>query len=234
LLQRKARGIVDSADETLDMLKRFDDNLSGSISFAMGEGESVRPVVRSIGKLASEHPLLSFQITSGDSNTVMELLDRGEVDFGVLIGPVKIRKYESITLPDKNIWGILAHKDSAIAALESVSPQDLATTTLTCSRQVVRSPWFTSWLGYRPEKLQTATTFNLINNAALLIEETGGCALSIEGILDRNVKGNLVFKRLSPLLTSETYLVWRKNNDLSPAARRFLALFKEEIGIAAE
>ena len=45
----------------------------------------------------------------------MERLDEGLIDFGLLVGPVDVNKYDYIRLPLKDTWGVLMRKDSSLA-----------------------------------------------------------------------------------------------------------------------
>ena len=45
----------------------------------------------------------------------MEKLDKGLIDFGVLIEPTDIKKYGYIKLPCFDTWGLLMRKDSPLA-----------------------------------------------------------------------------------------------------------------------
>ena len=45
----------------------------------------------------------------------MDRLDRGTLDFGILIQPVDISRYDSLALPVKDTWGLILRKDHALA-----------------------------------------------------------------------------------------------------------------------
>ena len=70
-------------------------------------------------------PVSVFEIASGDAADVVERLDKGLLDFGVLLDPVDIAKYNYLRFPVKDVWGVLMRKDSPLAVKDSIHPQDL-------------------------------------------------------------------------------------------------------------
>ncbi len=51
--------------------------------------------------------MVHFHIANGEAETVLEQLDKGMIDFGLLLGKVDLSKYNYFKLPAKDIWGIL-------------------------------------------------------------------------------------------------------------------------------
>ena len=96
----------------------------------------------------------------------MERLDRGRLDFGVLIQPVDISKYDSLPLPVKNTWGLLMRNDHPLAAKTEITPADMEGLTLLISRQILnhdesQNPWL-EWIGKTVDELDIALTYNNI------------------------------------------------------------------------
>ena len=51
-------------------------------------------------------------------------LDKGLIDFGLLVGPVDVSKYEYTRLPIHNTWGLM-RKDSPLAEKASIQAENL-------------------------------------------------------------------------------------------------------------
>lgn len=66
-----------------------------------------------------------YQLFSSGAEEVMEKLDNGTLDFGILIEPVDILKYEYISFPTKNYWGILMRRDDILAEKLEILPEDI-------------------------------------------------------------------------------------------------------------
>ena len=76
-----------------------------------------------------------------------ERLDRGLIDFGTLIEPVEVGKYDSLRLPRPDVWGLLLRWDHPLARQAVVRPEDLADLPLIVSRQMVGENGLSGWLG---------------------------------------------------------------------------------------
>ncbi len=161
----------------------------------------------------------------------MERLDKGILDFGILIQPVDISKYDSVALPLHDVWGIVMRKDSPLAEKKSVTLRDLQKLPLICSRINIRQSAvknaYAEWFGKSFEKLNIVATYNLIYNAALMVESGIGYALALDGLVD--VFGNhaLCFRPLEPKLESGLNIVWKKYQVFTKAAEIFLERIRE-------
>ena len=80
-------------------------------------------------------------------------------------------KYDFIKLPTKDIWGVLMRKDSSLAEFESITPKDLRGKPVICSNQMLVKNELAGWLGGNERSLNIVTTYNLLYNASLLVEE---------------------------------------------------------------
>ena len=53
-----------------------------------------------------------------------ERLDKGILDFGILIQPADISKYDYINIPARDTWGVVMRKDSPFAQKQAVRKED--------------------------------------------------------------------------------------------------------------
>ena len=160
-----------------------------------------------------------------------ERLDRGLLDFGILIQPADISKYDYINIPLKDTWGVLMRKDSPMAEKESIRKEDLIGVPLILSRQVLsgerQGNEFLEWFGDDFDKLDIVTTFNLVYNAAIMVEAGMGYAVTIDKIANTSEESSLCFRPLTPELSSGLNIIWRKNPVFSSAAEMFLKMLRE-------
>ena len=54
-----------------------------------------------------------------------ERIESGLLDIGLLTEPVDISRYAFQRMPQKDCWGVLAPRDSALAEKKIVTPSDL-------------------------------------------------------------------------------------------------------------
>ena len=150
LLRKRAEEILELVNRTEQELARSDDAVSGDIYIGTGETDGVRQLARTAKQLQENCPGIRFHIVSGDAVDVCERLDKGLLDFGVLLGDIDKIKYRYLELPMKDTWGVLMRRDSPLSARETVSPRDLWDKPLILSRQVDNKSGLYRWLGKEP------------------------------------------------------------------------------------
>ena len=221
LLRRRAEEMLELAEKTSSEMLAGRGGLSGEISIGCGESAVMRLTARAACRLRQKHPGIRFRLYSGNSVDVREKLDGGLVDFGVLIDPGALEKYNTIRLPESDVWGLLVRRDSPLARRKSAEIDDLPGLPLIVSRQSVLGSAFEKQLGMPAERLNIVATYNLLYNAALLVEEGMGYALCIGCII--NTRGlNIVFVPLRTAKAAGLFFVWKKYQPLSQAAAAFL------------
>ena len=221
LLRKRAEEILELVDRTEKEVMQSDEAISGDIYIGTGETDGVRQLARAATRLQARYPAIRFHIASGDGADVCERLDKGLLDFGVLLGDIDKTKYHYIELPMKDIWGVLMRRDSPLASQEFVSPRDLWDKPLILSRQVNNKSGLYRWLQKEPSQLHTTATYNLIYNASLMVDEGMGYAFALDKLV--NTTGSaLCFRPLNPKLEVGMCLVWKKTRIFSRAAELFL------------
>ena len=119
LLRRRAEEIVSLTDKTKAEFRSMYHTISGDIYIGGGETRAVKPVAVLLNELRSEFPGLHYHIYSGNADDVTERLDKGLLDFGILIQPADITKYDYMSLPEKDVWGVLMRKDSPLSKINT-------------------------------------------------------------------------------------------------------------------
>ena len=226
LLRKRAEEILELVDRTQQEIMRSDDTVSGDIYIGTGETDGVRQIARTANQLQEAYPGIRFHIVSGDAVDVCEKLDKGLLDFGVLLGDIDKMKYHYMELPMKDTWGVMMRRDSPLAQQNTVSPRDLWDKPLILSRQVDNKSGLYRWLRKEPSELRTVATYNLIYNASLMVDEGMGYAFTLDKLV--NTTGSqLCFRPLHPKLELGMYLVWKKSQIFSKAAELFLQHLQE-------
>lgn len=230
-MRSKAQDIVELANRLEQEFSSSGQTVSGEISIGAGETVAMRGIAQIIRQIQMQWPAIRCHIFSGNAEDVIGRLDSGLLDFGVLIQPVNIDKYDFITLPDRDIWGVIMRKDSPFAACEQITREELMQMPLICSRQVmlrIRQEYsFNDWFRGIREQLNIVATYNLIYNAAVMVDEGVGYALTLDQLVNVTNHRHLCFRPLSPRLESGLNIVWKKNRVFAPAAQLFLEALRE-------
>lgn len=200
--------------------------MSGDIYIGGGESDCMKYIAEIIKEIQADYPDIKFHIFSGNAEDVTEKLDKGLLDFGVLIQPVDLSKYDNITLPNKDVWGVVMRKDCPLAQKAYVELEDLRGLPLINSRQAMRKISgkndFIDWFQGEFENLNTVATINLVYNAAIMVKEGIGYAITLDKLVDTSSESILCFRPLKPKLESGLDIVWKKYQVFSPAAKLFL------------
>jgi DNA-binding transcriptional LysR family regulator len=207
-------------------IKSSDESVSGDIHIGGGETDGMRLIACAAKSLRAAHPNIRIHLFSGVADDVTERLDKGLLDFGLLIEPADISKYDFLRLPITDSWGVLMRCDSPLAKFEMVRPKDLMETPLIAPRRELVQDKLSNWLGVDFDDLNIVATFNLILNAALMVEEGIGCAFALDCFSAMPSCTDLCFRPLEPNLESGIDLVWKKYHVLSKAAEKFLEQIK--------
>ena len=142
------------------------------------------------------HPDVKLHIQSGDADMVLERLDRGLADLGLLLGPVQQEKYDYRKLPQKETFGLLMPKDCELAKQRTVHLNQLKTLPLILAEQTFLGHRELEWFGSDYSSMNIVATYTLIYNATFLAERGVGYVLCLDRLV--NTKGrNLTFRRKS-------------------------------------
>ena len=125
ILRKRAEEIVDMVEKTEAEFQSIKDVVGGDIYIGCGETDSMRHVAEVMKEIQQIHSDIKFHIYSGNAEDVTEKLDKGLLDFGVLIQPIDLSKYDHIALPQKDVWGVIMRKDSPLAQKDVIEFKDL-------------------------------------------------------------------------------------------------------------
>lgn len=234
ILRKRAEEIISMVDKTEAEFHSMSNVVSGDIYIGGGETEAVKLIAQIVCELRTAYPEIHYHLYSGNAEDVTERLDKGLLDFGLLIQPADISKYDYFNIPARDTWGVIMRKDIPLAKKETIRKEDLLNVPLICSRQVISEERhrneFAEWFGEDFDKLDIVTTFNLVYNAAIMVEAGVGYAITIDKIANTTESSSLCFRPLEPQLDSGLNIIWKKDQVFSAAAELFLEKLREHFG----
>ncbi len=221
LLRKRAEDLVNMADKITREFLALDDVVGGDVYFGLAESYQIRHLAEAIKGFKQLYPGFHYHITSGDTEQVTEKLDRGVIDFAVLVEKPNAAKYKYLTLPEADIWGVVMPEDCPLAAHESIVVDDLVGKPLFCSEQSWRED-IPLWCGGRMDELRLEGSFRLAYNGSLFVMAGLGYLLTFDHLIHTGPGTGLVFRPLSPPLETRLYLIWKKYQVFTPIAERLL------------
>ncbi len=219
-LRNRAKEILSLVNATTINLKK-DELIAGEINIGSGETKGFQLIADNLNTMMADHHEVKVNLFSGNADDIKDKIDKGLLDFGLVIDPVDKQKYEYLPLPNPDIWGILVADSHPLAQKNTISPDDLFAEKLLISKQSQVSNQLADWFGQNIEHLEIVGTYNLLYNASLLVKNSALVVLCIEGIINTQRTG-LTFIPLSPPLTANINLIWKKRSVFSSAANHFI------------
>lgn len=220
-LRNRAQEILELMDNTESAFRTDEQMLSGDISIGCGETIVMDMFASIFAEFHKEHPYVHFHTHSGDADTVLERLNKGLVDMGLLIGPIRQERYDYLNLHQKDTYGLLMTKNCPLAQQNRINIEEIKNLPLILSEQAFKGHQELEWFGIDATALNVVATYNLIYNATFLVERGVGYALCLDRLV--NTEGrNLTFRPIVPELSIDLYLVTKLYQTFSPAAKAFL------------
>ena len=226
LLRKRAEDILSMVDKTMEEFQALDDITGGDIYIGAAESESFSYFATVAKDLQLQYPNVKFHLYSGNTEVIAERLDRGLLDFAIIVQEVDLSKYNYIKIPTSDTWGVIMRKDSPLAKKEYITIEDLIDLPLIVSRQGITED-YPKLFKEKLDQLHIVATFDLIYNASIMVKEGFGYALSFDKIVDTSENSELCFRVLKPELKTNMYIIWKKYQVFTPIAEKLLSKMQQ-------
>lgn len=224
-LRQRAEEIVALVEQTEGELADRELEISGNIRIGAGETQAMRFVLDAFATLRRDHPGVTCELYTGNADAVEERLERGLLDFALVIEPVNLEKHEWIRMPNPDRVGVAVAAGGPWGALRAATPDNVAKIPLLLSsRTSNKAVDLATWSGgaVDPDSLNVVGRFDLIGNASHLVRSGVACAMGIDHLLQRDGSSDLRFVPLDPPLEIASFLIWKKYRLRSRACEEFL------------
>ena len=230
-LRQRAEEILALVDQTESEMADQELGIAGNIRIGAGETKSMRLVLDTFAELRQDHPGVTIELYTGNADAVEERLERGLLDFALLLEPVNVEKYEWIRMPEADQAGAVVATSGPWGVLDVLTPADVARMPLLASSRTSNqaldlAAWSNGALSI--EDLNVVGHFDLIGNASHLVRSGAACAVGIGSLLQVDESGDLRFIPFEPPLTIASFLVWKKYRLRSRACEEFLNRLKRK------
>lgn len=226
LLRKRTEDILNMVDKTTAEFRTMDDIIGGDIYIGAAETDSTKYFARIAKELQESYPNIRYHLFSGNSENIMEKLDKGLIDFGVILEQPDRSKYNYITMPSKNTWGIIMRKDSPLAQKNTIELNDILDIPLICSRQAITTV-VSNWVGKDFEKINIVADYDLLYNASIMVKEGFGYAIGLDKIIATGDDSIFCFRPFKPTIETEMNIIWKKYQIFSKATDIFITKLKE-------
>mgnify|MGYP003371714700 CR=1 FL=1 len=195
-------------------------SMTGTLCLAVASGASGLVPTRRLGELAAHYPDVSIELRGGTTPQVIDLVERGLAEVGVVRTPFKSEGLRCRFAPVEPLVAIMPAAWEAGEEL-SVAPAQLAGLPIVCDARLA-SPveaGATAQLSCTTDDERTTCAWaaagmgvGLVPRSMLRVCDTGDCAIKTVSCKE---------------LDSRAAVVWKPGRSLSPLAERAIALLGE-------
>lgn len=227
ILRERARQILELSDSTVNEINDFKRGLKGTLTIGTISSSGSLLLKNVISKFHKEYSGVKFSIREGNTFNILELLNKGVIEIGIVRTPFKALNYGCKYMK----------KEPMIAAMtkEYCSGDDIKTMAITelKDKPIILYRRFENLImeacfenGFKPEifcKNEDARTTLMWANAGL------GIAIVPKSAFELVSNENLIYKEIEyEKLVTSIAAIWIKDRYLSSLAEKFIESFNEE------
>ena len=228
LLYERAKEIIELTDKVEREIKESNEMINGTIVIGSGVASSTTILSKLVKKFRELYPSVHIDLITGTIYQIKEKMDKGLIDVGLFIKPNDWNDYETIVLDSEDKYGILMRRDSKWGRQEYVTAKDLKEMLLSVPK-TLDNKFYMDVFGKTNEKLNIIATHDIINNAAVFVENGIYNAVTLEVTAKDYNTENLCFLPIYPEVTTKSSLSWKKNYNFSVTVQRFIDFIKQEL-----
>ena len=229
ILRKRAEEIVELMDKTEQEVRQSNDSVSGTVYIGAGETYAIKLIADTAHHLKADYPDIHYSFFSGNGTDVMEKLERGLMDFGLIFGHIDRTKYEAIEIPLHDTWGVLMRRDEPLAKKSSVTISDVSGLDLIIPRQPNHSTMLSEMIADQAPDANIIAEYNLIYNASVMVNEGIGSAITLDRLINVSGDSRLCFRPFEPPMEAICYFIWKRYPVFTKAASTFLEQFKKDL-----
>ena len=229
ILRKRAEEIIDLMDKTEQEVRQSNDSVSGTVYIGAGETYAIKLIADTAHHLKADYPGIHYSFFSGNGTDVMEKLDRGLMDFGLIFGNIDRTRYEAVEIPLHDTWGVLMRQDEPLAKKASLTISDVSGLDLIIPRQPNHSTMLSEMIAEQAPDANIVAEYNLIYNASVMVGEGIGCAIALDRLINVSGDSKLCFRPFDPPMEAVCSFIWKRYSVFTKAAGIFLEQFKKDI-----
>ena len=206
------------------------EGIAGEIMIGCGETQIMREIAKVAIRLQRDYPGIRFNLYSANADDVSEKLDQGLLDFGLMFEPFDMGRYDTLLLPFSDTIGVLMQENHPLAGKKSIRLADVegVPMIMPSQGQFLASSGPMTDVFRDTGRLNIVCYYNLLFNAAVMVEQGMGIACCLEHLADTSEHTRLTFRPADPPMVKRPRLAWKKNQVFSPAAELFLMRIRQQ------
>jgi len=226
VLRNRAEQMLELMELTKSELQEITDGMTGTLTIGTvpATGSLLLEKIHSFNQL---YPNINFQLRHRETHSILELVNAGVIEMGIVRLPVDSTIYDFIELPEQRIG--VAGKPSWFSKEQNqiIQLKELNGKPLMMHRRdesIIRDCCIKA--GFNPHVFCTSDDI-----MPLLYWAGSGIAISLVPDSAKNLLPNatLVFKEISdPAIKVNSALIWHKRRIISVVAEHFISMFEQK------
>lgn len=225
ILRRRAEEVTALMDKVENELKE-NSEIGGIISIGSGGLMALHDLGTAMDGFKKKYPNVQYRLYTNSAEYVKERLEQGILDFGILLEPIDVTKFEYIRMRTKERWGLLVNTSHHLAGKEFIEREDLLDIPLITTDRLPLQRELDNWMGGDFHRLKLLATHNIITGVTMLVDAGAASVLTVEGAANMLDRTKMVFRPLYPELSMTSVLAWKKHQTGAGIAGKFLEYFK--------
>lgn len=225
--------LYNRAQEILALSKTTEDYLiqgkilAGQLNVGAGENQANQYLLPSFKRLIDAGNGVRINYESLNADQILEGIDRGSLDFGVVSTNESLSDYNMLTLPFEDHWGVAFPADHPFDQRNEIIAADLRGKHLIIPRQLDSSSQLLSYLDEYVDDYQVVATYDMHYNMRAMVKAGLGLALTFDKPLYQS--GSIHFRRLQYLQPIRSVLIWRKDHQMTRLGSAFIKEVQKSI-----
>lgn len=201
--------------------------LSGELNIGAGENKANDYLLPTFKKLIDKGTGVKINYQSLNGDQIVQGLERGSLDFGVISTKEDLNDYNTLTLPFEDHWGIAYPANHDFDQKNTIVAADLKNQNLIIPRQLDSTSQLMSYLDEYVDNYHVVATYDMHYNMRAMVNAGLGLALTFDKPIYQS--GNIHFKQLQFLQAIPSVLIWRKDHQMTRLGNAFIAEMKKAI-----
>lgn len=224
MLRNRAEQILKLAETTVNEIKDLNKGMTGTLSIGAVSSSGAALVPERMKNFHDKYPNINFEIWEGNTFRIMEILNSGVVDIGIVRTPFNMENFESIYLskePMTVVYGDESYFEKEKKGIKIIDLKDKPLIIYRRFEKIIidscREAGFEPRILCRTDDARTTL---------LWADSKIGVAVVPEAAIKLVPNSNLKYMKIEESsLETQIAAIWIKNRYLSAAARHFLENF---------
>lgn len=225
MLQNRAEQMLELMGATIKEIRDFNEGLQGSLAIGTISSSGASLLPRRIQEFHRHYPGVNFEVWEGNTYRILEILNRGLIEIGIVRTPFVMGDLASVALPPEPMVAAMDSDRYWDATRTAIPLEDLRDKPLILYRRFEKlivdtchHAGFEPWIFCKNDDARTT----------MLWADAGmGVAVVPRSAVGLIQSPKLRYKEITATaLKTQIVAIWMKNRYISTAAKHFLEIFQ--------